>query len=245
MLKAGREAKLSTTWTDPNQAYEKALEQFVAAVLQPADDAPFLTDVALLVSRIANGGAWNALARIAVHLTAPGTPDIYQGDELWNFTLVDPDNRRQVDYDARVRVLGELPGVEQRLHEQAPLDPHDNRVKLLVTHRLLTVRRAHPDLFARGSYLPLRVRGARAGNVIAFARSLDGRHSMTIAPRLAGALESDSAAAWWGDTAVELPAELEAARWHSQLASGEIASAGGSLLLSTLLEKLPVAVLIR
>src|SRR5581483_11596637 len=105
MLKAAREAKTRTTWTDPDPDYEGALANFIAQILEPHDDAPFLSDVARLVSRIAPAGAWNALGRIAVHLTAPGTPDIYQGDELWNFALVDPDNRRQVDFGARAQAL--------------------------------------------------------------------------------------------------------------------------------------------
>jgi malto-oligosyltrehalose synthase len=103
MLKAAREARTRTSWSDPDAGYEQATTEFVAAVLEPADDAPFLTDVARFVSLIAPAGASNALSRIAVHLTAPGTPDIYQGDELWNFVLVDPDNRRAVDYEVRSR----------------------------------------------------------------------------------------------------------------------------------------------
>src|SRR6185436_18193203 len=107
-LKAAREAKTRTSWVDPDMAYERALADFVAAILEPSEDAPFLIDVARLVSHIAPLGASNALARVAVHLTAPGTPDIYQGDELWNFALVDPDNRRPIDYEIRTKAMAEL-----------------------------------------------------------------------------------------------------------------------------------------
>jgi (1->4)-alpha-D-glucan 1-alpha-D-glucosylmutase len=101
MRKAAREAKTRTSWIEPDAEYERAIESFVAAVLEPGDDAPFLPDVARFVSRVAPLAASNALGRLVLHLTSPGTADIYQGDEFWNFSLVDPDNRRQVDYDAR------------------------------------------------------------------------------------------------------------------------------------------------
>jgi (1->4)-alpha-D-glucan 1-alpha-D-glucosylmutase len=108
MRKAAREAKTRTSWIEPDAEYERAIESFVAAVLEPGDDAPFLPDVARFVSRVAPLAASNALGRLVLHLTSPGTADIYQGDEFWNFALVDPDNRRQVDYDARAVELGKL-----------------------------------------------------------------------------------------------------------------------------------------
>src|SRR5205085_2345446 len=110
ILKAAKEAKTRTSWVDPDEAYENALKEFIAKILEAGDDAPFLTDVSRLASRIATAGAWNSLARMAIHYTAPGTPDTYQGDEFWNFTLVDPDNRRQVDYGARAAALTRLDG---------------------------------------------------------------------------------------------------------------------------------------
>jgi (1->4)-alpha-D-glucan 1-alpha-D-glucosylmutase len=251
MRKAAREAKLRTSWVEPDAAYEAALDEFVAAVLEPRDDAPFLTDVARLVSRVAAMGAWNALSRIVVHLTSPGTPDVYQGDELWNFALVDPDNRRPVDYDQRVSMLeGDgLAGfgrLEERLHESrgALPDAHDSRLKLLVTQRLLEMRRTHGGLFAGGEYRRLEVHGARPDHVIAFARHAGGRHAITIAPRLVCTLLTSDPKEWWSGTTVEVPVGLRGRRWRSQIVPGEVVPPGDALELGDLLHTLPMAVLV-
>lgn len=252
MRKAAREAKMRTSWVDPDSAYERALDDFIAAILEPGDDAPFLTDVARLVSRLAPVAAWNALSRIVIHLTAPGIPDIYQGDELWNFALVDPDNRRPVDYDARAAMLESegLAELEERLHdarEGAPAhpDPFDNRLKLLLTHRLLELRRNHPHLFAMGGYDRVEVRGARAQHVVAFSRhDTGGRFVLTLAPRLICTLLPDDPATWWSDTVLELPRYLRGRHWHSQIVSGDITATDDTLALAPLLHALPMAVLV-
>ncbi|HEV8215208.1 MAG TPA: hypothetical protein VGP95_05220, partial [Gemmatimonadaceae bacterium] len=246
MLKAAREAKLRTSWTDPDTAYENALTAFVRETLEPSEDAPFLFDVARLVSRIAAAGFANSLARIVVHLTAPGTPDLYQGDELWNFTLVDPDNRGQIDYDLRMATLNRLPDIAQRLSaaEGTPIDITDNGLKLLVTHRLLMARRSAPRLFVEGQYQLLNARGPRAENVIAFARVDGGQAAITIAPRLAGELDmaDEQANGWWGDTVIILPEPLQALSWRAPIGGRDI-PAGGELPVGDLLRPLPVAVL--
>jgi len=243
MLKAAREAKTRTSWSDPDPEYERAVSDFVAAVLQPADDAPFLTDVARFVSLIARAGAWNALSRLTVHLTAPGTPDIYQGDEFWNALLVDPDNRRPVDFQARSKTANELGAIEQVLTSSAPIDLYDQRVKLFVTARLLRMRRTHADLFTHGDYFPLPVSGQRARHVIAFAREFRGQCAVTVVPRLTGALGSGSTPTpdWWVDTAVALPERLRNKRWESQVISEEVPAAD-SIALERLFGKLPMLV---
>jgi (1->4)-alpha-D-glucan 1-alpha-D-glucosylmutase len=241
MLKAAREAKTRTSWGEPNAAYERALGDFVGAVLEPSEDAPFLPDVARLVSRIAPIAAWNALSRVAIHLTAPGTPDLYQGDEFWNYTLVDPDNRRSIDYDARSSALGELASFEEHLHTGGPIDLFDNRMKLLVVKRLLETRRTHPELFMNGAYRPLSATGARARHVIAFAREGDGRCAITVVPRLVSTLVGENPEKWWGDTTLALPAELRQRPMHSQLLPGEI-DAHEPLRIATLFAALPVVV---
>jgi (1->4)-alpha-D-glucan 1-alpha-D-glucosylmutase len=252
MRKAAREAKMRTSWVDPDPAYEKALDDFIAAILEPSDDAPFLTDVARLVSRLAPIAAWNALSRIVIHLTAPGIPDIYQGDELWNFALVDPDNRRPVDYDARAAMLGsdDLAELEGRLRAAREagatrLDPFDNRLKLLVTRRLLELRRNQAHLFSGGGYDPLQVRGAQAQHVVAFSRhDTGGRYVLTVAPRLTCTLLDADPAMWWSDTVVELPRDLRGRHWHSQIVSGDITATDDTLALAPLLHALPMAVLV-
>jgi (1->4)-alpha-D-glucan 1-alpha-D-glucosylmutase len=221
MLKASREAKARTSWSDPDPGYEAAVTGFVDAVLQPADDAPFLADVARLVSLIAPAGAWNALSRIAIHLTSPGTPDIYQGDEFWNFALVDPDNRRPVDYEPRAAAAAELAVIERGISSSAEFDPNDNRLKLYVTARLLDVRRNYSDLFTRGSYRQLAATGTRAGNVIAFAREFAGQCAITIAARLTTTLDP-APSDWWADTTVALPPELKGRCWQSQIVPGRL-----------------------
>ncbi len=241
LLKAAREARLRTSWVQPDPAYENALMSFVSAALEPSDDTPFLSDVARFVARIAQAGAWNALSRIAIHLTSPGTPDLYQGDELWNYALVDPDNRRQVDYDARVAVLADTADVARRLQD-GTADWFDGRTKLFVTHRLLALRRSHPDLMTRGAYRPLDVRGERAGHVFAFLRSFGAHHAITIASRLVCTLVAKENAQWWGNTAVVLPDHVASALWQSHLLGDAVEVASGSMSLATTLAKLPVAV---
>jgi (1->4)-alpha-D-glucan 1-alpha-D-glucosylmutase len=242
MLKAAREAKMRTSWVDPDAAYESALRAFVAAMLEPAEDAPFLTDVARLVARIAPIGAWISLARIAIHLTAPGTPDVYQGDELWNQTLVDPDNRRPVDYDARASALAELDAVEDRLRSGS-VDAADPRLKLLVTHRLLAARRAAAELYQRGDYHPLAIRGPRARSVFAYARTHGDRQLIVIAARPAEALIRSAPAAWWADTSIELPSSLRDRHWRSQIVRGDFGRASGYIEVAAALGHLPSAVL--
>jgi (1->4)-alpha-D-glucan 1-alpha-D-glucosylmutase len=246
MLKAAREAKLRTSWTDPDPAYEEALTRFVQETLEPSEDAPFLFDVARLVARIATTGFANSLARVVIHLTTPGTPDLYQGDELWNFTLVDPDNRGQIDYDMRAAALERLEETARRLNAGArgPIDVTDNGLKLLVTQRLLDARRVNAGLFTAGRYEPISARGNRAENVIAFARIDGERAIITIAPRLVAELEAgtQTAQAWWGDTRIPLPGGLQERAWRSPI-TGQGFAGMAELPLVDLLGPLPIAVL--
>jgi malto-oligosyltrehalose synthase len=206
MLKAVREAKLRTTWTEPNAPYEAALMAFVTALFDTSEDDPFLSDVGRLVSRVAPIAQWNSLARVLLHLTMPGTPNIYQGDELWNFALVDPDNRRPVDYAARELSLGSVAAVPASV-EAADIFRHPSP-KMLVTRRALAARGAHERLFTSGDYQPLRATGPRSTNVVAFSRSIAGEHAVIIAPRLVGDLLREAVANRWRDTVVELPPDI-------------------------------------
>jgi len=242
MRKAAREAKVRTSWIEPNAEYERALESFVAEVLEPSEDAPFLADVARFVSHLAPLAASNALARLTLHLTSPGVSDIYQGDEFWNYALVDPDNRRQVDYDARASALATLSGGRWALDAAAPLDVYDNHVKLLVTHRLLDFRRSHIELFARGDYRPLVARGPRARHVVAFARAFSGQTCITIASRLMAGQLAFMSDDWWAETSVEIPAELDSPTWRSVIPDVEIDGNTPTFGVAKVLGKLPSAV---
>jgi (1->4)-alpha-D-glucan 1-alpha-D-glucosylmutase len=237
-IKAAREAKTRTSWTQPNAAYEEALADFVRKILEPADDAPFLSDVARLVALAAPIGVTNSLSRIAIHLTAPGVPDVYQGDELWNFTLVDPDNRRPVDFEARDRVLDDV----EQLEDFG--DPFDNRLKALVTHRLLLLRRSLPGLFLAGSYEPAEVVGERATHIVAYARTDGTSRAVMIASRtVAGSFKTEKSQ-WWLDTAIKLPYGAERHELICCIGRHRVKSDDGLIRVAEALEKLPVAVLL-
>lgn len=243
MLKAVKEAKTRTSWTEPDEAYESALKQFIAAILAPSDESPFLSDVARFVGHIATAGHWNALARLLVHATSSGVPDTYQGDEIWFFALVDPDNRRPVDYGRREQLLSAAAtaGALRGLH------PSDERLKLGMVQRLLNIRRDHAALFSGGRYKPLEVRGVRANHVIAFARTTDTAQAIVIAPRLIqGLLANDRSHPDWQDTEVILPQPLPREGYRVILEDRELAISPVSpgLALAGLLSDLPLALLL-
>jgi (1->4)-alpha-D-glucan 1-alpha-D-glucosylmutase len=180
----------------------------------------------------------NTLARIALHHTSPGTPDTYQGDELWNFTLVDPDNRQQVDFDARETLLSEISNAS------IPPSPLERTAKLDLVHRLLSLRRERAELFTRGTYVPIEAVGPRANHVVAFARSLGDQHTVTIASRLVYTLDRADASDWWSGTRIVLPESLRGSGWRSVF-DPSAEPGPGTLELADLLRTIPVAVLAR
>jgi (1->4)-alpha-D-glucan 1-alpha-D-glucosylmutase len=203
MLKAARERKLETSWSAPNAVYEAGLSRFVRGVLDAARPNPFLADFQRFAAALARPGAITSLSQLVLKLTVPGVPDIYQGSELWDFSLVDPDNRRPVDWGSRQALLAALDKAQP-----ADLAPYwqDGREKLFATARLLALRRAEPDLFAGGDYQPLDVSGERGRHVCAFARRF-GEASLVVAvPRLVHQLYHGGEIADWEDAAVALPA---------------------------------------
>ncbi len=155
-----------------------------------------------MVEEIARLGAINALAQVVLKLTAPGVPDIYQGNEIWDFSLVDPDNRRPVDYQLRRAMLDALPKATPE--EMLGAWP-DGRIKLFVTQRLLHLRRDHPELFLQGTYVPLTVTGAHADCCVAFAREHAGTWLVALAPRVSSRVGFPPIGNLWQDTSVELP----------------------------------------
>ncbi|MBX9625316.1 MAG: malto-oligosyltrehalose synthase, partial [Gemmataceae bacterium] len=169
--KAVREAKVHSSWINPDEGYEAAVAGFVDAILNPAESGEFLADLRGFVGRVGFFGRVNSLAQTVIRCTAPGVPDTYQGTEGWDFSLVDPDNRRPVDYAARQRWLKELDGQAggdgglRRLAAGLAADLADPRAKVFAVSRALRLRRDHPDLFARGDYLPLAAEGAKANHV--------------------------------------------------------------------------------
>jgi (1->4)-alpha-D-glucan 1-alpha-D-glucosylmutase len=218
MIKAAREAKARTSWANVNAEYEEALLQFIRAALEARDGNLFLADLIAFQRRIGRFGLLNAMSQTLCKLTAPGVPDIYQGNETWDFSLVDPDNRRPVDYQKRRKMLAELESmdmdvcVDRGLMRSLVDGIRDGRCKLFLTWKVLQFRRDHESLFRDGEYLPLRVTGEHASNVCAFARRHEGKLAVTIAPRLYLRLLGDRedpplGESVWGDTVIELPKE--------------------------------------
>jgi len=214
MLKTMREAKVFTSWLNPSDPHEKAIGRFVDMVLSPAN-AAFRIDFLDLARRVARFGIYNSLAQLAIKIGAPGVPDFYQGTELWDFSLVDPDNRRPVDFEKRRALLDELAaahadGRAGTLAGDLLRQPEDDRLKLFATTTMLRARRASHDLFASGSYEPLAADGAHRDHVFSFARVLGPRQALVIVPRLVATLMRDAEPpvgdAVWGNTRIQVPA---------------------------------------
>jgi len=220
MAKASKEAKVHTSWVDPVPEYDRALQGLVEAAL---DDATFVAEVEGVVSGLVGPGRVNALAQKLLQLTAPGVPDLYQGSELWDLSLVDPDNRRPVDFGLRRRLLGQLASLRPEEVPEEVMDRADEGLpKLLVVHRALAARRNLGDL---GAYRPL----PAGDHVVAFERAAG---LVTVVPRLVLGER-------WRDEEVELPE----GRWHNLLTT-ELVD-GGPRAVTELLARFPVALLVR
>ena len=205
MAKALKEAKVNTSWIQPNEPWDSAMSDFVAKVLDPSPKNKFLPSFLPVAEEIARLGAINSLSQVTLKLTVPGVPDIYQGSETWNFSLVDPDNRRPVDYQQSQRLLASL---EESSPEELLKQWPDGRIKLFLTQRLLRFRRDHQALFKDGKYLPLTLSGAFADSCIAFAREHEGQWIAVLAPRLSSRVGFPPIGEKWQDTTVELPTSL-------------------------------------
>jgi (1->4)-alpha-D-glucan 1-alpha-D-glucosylmutase len=212
MTKAIHEAKRHSSWINPSRTYDEASTAFVAAALDPARSPEFLAAIGDLRRRIERAGLWNSLTQTVIKVAAPGVPDFYQGTESWAFHVVDPDNRRTIDFDERQRVLDEL----LASFERAPSEtiegllenPRDGRIKMLVTTLALRYRRRASELFGAGSYVPLEATGPRAAQVVGFVRE-SGAHAAVVLTgrfftRLGAGVRLPIGPAW-ADTVVTLP----------------------------------------
>jgi (1->4)-alpha-D-glucan 1-alpha-D-glucosylmutase len=259
MRKALREAKVHTSWTWVHAAYEQAVDTFIARLLDDTVSRAFLEDFRVLHTTVALYGLWNSLAQTLLKLTVPGVPDIYQGCELWDFSLVDPDNRRPVDYALRQQYLAEL---QQRCQEETRPElvqdllrtRTDGRIKLYVIWQTLTLRRAQAAVFRDGAYLPLEVQGRHAAHVCAFARVHATAEVVVVVPRLFTRLLPQAhdlplGVDIWGDTGVVMSASLRGGRYRQLFTGGVVESSlvdGSSTLpLAAVLAHFPVAVLER
>lgn len=259
MLKAIREAKVNTSWISPNTPHEDAVMHFIDRILENSKHNNFIYDFAIFQRLTAACGIFNSLAQTLLKITSPGIPDFYQGNELWDFSLVDPDNRRPVDYRLRKKLLDELTRMESMV---GPLETarevvttrNDGRIKLHLTCKALNFRRENRKVFECGSYLPLTVEGACREHICAFERSLGGSSVLVVVPRFCSRLIGDSGglplgSEVWRDTRIIQPLDT-AATCYKNVFTGEILNFEQqqdqlSLALCDILAEYPVALLER
>jgi (1->4)-alpha-D-glucan 1-alpha-D-glucosylmutase len=237
--KALREAKLETDWTAPNEPYEKAARNLLMGLFAPE----WAAKISSFANRIAPAGALNGLTQTLLKLTIPGVPDFYQGSEFWDMSLVDPDNRRPVDFAARSKALEECCSPATLAASW-----RDGRIKQAIIRQALGARRTWPALFADGSYIPLQAVGDAAEHIVAFARRHGDAAALVATSRLcAKMLDGNSIAvpaSRWGKTRLILPAELAARQFHDVLADRPMPIGQAYLPVADLLDKLPVALMI-
>ena len=255
MEKALKEAKLHTSWINPHDAYDQAVKRFVREVLRPDPDNRFLGDFLTVQGRVAQAGMWTSLSQTLIKVTSPGVPDMYQGHELWDLSLVDPDNRQPVDFRKRVTLLEDLQRQESKglasLLRELVARRTDGRLKLYITYKALNFRRNHRDLFEHGAYHPLASSGAQAHHVIAYARQLEDRWAVVVVPRfvskLAPSTRPPMGKRLWKDTRLQLP-EAAPSHWQNifsgaSLAASDHTIAEGGLFVHEVFQGLPVALL--
>ncbi len=251
IIKAVREAKIHTAWLQHDTIYEDAFSKFVQQVLNPSEDNQFLSKFKIFQEKVAFYGITNSLAQTLLKITSPGIPDFYQGTELWDFSLVDPDNRRPVNYQQRQEILKEIKERSQQdlstLIKELKDTAKDGRIKLFLITKALKVRNQNIKLFQEGDYIPLTLRGKCADHVVAFARVYDNQCCITVVPRYLTSLVSPPQYALteevWQDTHVEIPHQLQA-NWLNNL-TGEVLSNQETLSIGAIFQSFPVALLVN
>jgi len=259
MLKAIREAKVNTSWISPNSMHEDAVMFFIDSVLKTSRHNNFLHDFISFQRLTAACGIFNSLSQTLLKITSPGIPDFYQGNEVWDFSLVDPDNRRPVDYRIRKNLLDELLQLEAtagplKTARQAVATRNDGRIKMLLTCKALNFRRENRELFESGRYLPLTVEGACQEHICAFERSVNGSSILVVVPRFCSRLIGDSSGLplgleVWQDTRILQPFDMAESSYRN-IFTGEVLNLDqqdGSLSLAVrdILAVFPVALLER
>ena len=250
MIKAAREAKSHTFWLDNNVEYEEALGEFTENILTPSPSNQFLKSFTEFQQKVAHYAVFNSLSQTLLKITGPGLPDFYQGSELWDLNLVDPDNRRQVDYEKRERLLGELKQREESgllpLIEDLFSDKESGRIKLFTIRKALAARRSHKELFDGGDYISLKAAGERGDHVLAFARRKDKQWAVVLAPRLLTSLiaadELPLGKEVWRDTVIELPTDSPD-QWR-HVFTGHLIDGRKSLSIAEVFRHFPLGLLI-
>ena len=256
MLKATREAKVNTSWINPNPIYEDALAIFINAILDRSSGNAFLEDFIPFQRMVSRCGMFNSLGQTLLKMMSPGIPDFYQGTELWDFSLVDPDNRRPVDYGLRMQMLEDI---RRRTVHLVPFvrellaDMESGKIKLYVVYKTLTFRKQNRDLFEAGEYLPLEAVGSRADHVCALARRIGKKRLVAAVPRFFTRFTADGkrpmGAGIWGDTAIVIPFADAGAQYYNiytgETVRAEERNAAIVLPVSAVLDVFPVALLQR
>jgi (1->4)-alpha-D-glucan 1-alpha-D-glucosylmutase len=259
MLKAAREAKVHTSWISPHEPYERALQSFVTAILTDSRKNGFLARFEPFARRVAEYGIWNSLSQTVLRLASPGVPDIYQGTELWDFSLVDPDNRRPIDYELRRNLLKAMQDrISSKGHDLLEIARElvasrtSGCIKCFLMSQVLKFRMANPGLFTTAAYIPLEPLGARKENVCGFLRKSSTRAALVVAPRMVASLTGQAGGPpvgpeIWSDTSFPLPGDVTGTALRNVL-TGELLpmptdSSGRSLIVADALRVFPVALL--
>ena len=257
MQKAVREAKVHTSWIRENQEYGRAVGLFVNRTLTARTAPRFLSSFVAFQRRAAHLGMINSLAQLALKLASPGVPRLLSGTELWDLSLVDPDNRRPVDFAKRQALLEEMRPLIDRIEAGRPADRdvaalldrwHDGAIKLLLTACGLRFRRAHAALMLEGAYLPLESDGPAADHVVAFARHDDSGTLLTLAPRLGASLVGEHQSLplgpeTWGATRILLPDGIPASGYRHVLTGETVEGTGSHVSAAAVFRTSPVALL--
>lgn len=250
LVKAVREAKVHTAWLTPDVAYEDNYLAFVDALLSPSLRSRFMDRIAEFQKRVAYLGMFNSLSQLLIKVTAPGVPDFYQGSELWELNLVDPDNRRPVDFEKRTAYLAEIMSREKGdltgLIDDLTGSMEDGRIKLFLMYRALRARRENVALFRDGDYMRVEVAGEFQDRLVAFARSAGNSQALTIAPRFLTGIVGEKGLPHgrevWRDTSLLLPEGFP--NTFTDAITGRVVEVGKALFVGDILARFPVALLI-
>lgn len=259
MVKALREAKVNTSWINPNTNYENIVMRFIEAILNNTRRNKFLKDFQIFQKKISHCGMYNSLSQTLLKITSPGIPDFYQGTELWDFSLVDPDNRRPVDYNIRIHLLEEFKRNEQEmplweLAKELTINKDNGKIKLYLIYKALNYRKNNKEIFECGEYVPLEVMGEKTVNVCAFARKTGSSTALVVAPRFITRLMQQPESLpfgkdVWKDSFIMIPDE-ESGRKYRNIFTGEVVTTirhkeSTILYLSEIFTHFPVALMER
>jgi (1->4)-alpha-D-glucan 1-alpha-D-glucosylmutase len=251
VIKAVREAKVYTAWLKPDTEYEENFITFIEKILNTSDQNHFLGEFLSFQKMVSFYGILNSLSQAFIKITAPGIPDFYQGAELWDLSLVDPDNRRPVDFEKRMQLLQEIKQGESedllQFIDKLFSTKEDGRIKLFLIYRTLRLRKKYRSLFDKGSYIPLGTEGKYKDNIIVFARERSPLWALTVAPRFLTGLIKEGQYPYgrevWGDTQIILPDEAPSF-WHEEV-SGTTVEGGQALFVGDILQHFPCALLMN